>query len=179
MHLLGNVLDSGKASSRCICQGPICFNIFQQLANISIFDNRKGSCFQPKTFGTLLSPAEVYGVLSGTMPGNRSWTFLGKRISPKCLATLLGIRPQRFQVVRLEDLINGTGALEVTPGLIWTTFFYHLVIVRYNMFCSTKMKWFPSVKTRIMRKNICFTVLLYCLGMGMGLNKNNPISNNS
>lgn len=97
MHLLGNVLDSGKASSRCICQGPICFNIFQQLANISIFDNRKGSCFQPKTFGTLLSPAEVYGVLSGTMPGNRSWTFLGKRISPKCLATLLGIRPQRFQ----------------------------------------------------------------------------------
>ena len=57
----------------------------------------KGNCFQPKTFGTLLSPAEVYGVLSGTMPGNRSWTFLGKRISPKCLATLLGIRPQRFQ----------------------------------------------------------------------------------
>lgn len=97
MHLLGNVLGSGKASSRCICQGPICFNIFQQLANISIFENRKGNCFQPKTFGTLLSPAEVYGVLSGTMPGNRSWTFLGKRISPKCLATLLGIRPQRFQ----------------------------------------------------------------------------------
>ena len=48
-----------------------------------------------------------------------------------------------FNVVGLEDLINGIGALEVTPGFIWITFVHHRHMVRYSVF-PTNLNLFPS-----------------------------------
>lgn len=39
---------------------------------------------------------EIASVMDGTQKGNRTWHFLGQRVSRHCLATLLGCRPQRF-----------------------------------------------------------------------------------
>lgn len=40
---------------------------------------------------------EIYERMQGTVWGQRSWELLGKRVSSKCLATILGVRPQRFK----------------------------------------------------------------------------------
>ena len=41
--------------------------------------------------------AEIYDRMKNTVWGNRSWQLCGKLVSSKCLASLLGIRPQRLK----------------------------------------------------------------------------------
>ena len=40
---------------------------------------------------------EIFETMQGTVWGQRSWELLKKRVSSKCLASILGVRPQRFK----------------------------------------------------------------------------------
>lgn len=42
-------------------------------------------------------PPQIYNIMKGTKLGERRWVLLGKCLAPKCLATLLGIRSDRFK----------------------------------------------------------------------------------
>jgi hypothetical protein len=101
LQVSGYLLVPREASTRCICLSLIiwaglnvtiiCFTRYSLNQSALEYNQISTSHEYLKFYLT-----QIYETMRGTRRGAREWSFLGKRISHKCIAAIWGIRPQRF-----------------------------------------------------------------------------------
>ena len=154
LQVSGYLLVPREASTRCICLSLIiwaglnvtiiCFTRYSLNQSALEYNQISTSHEYLKFYLT-----QIYETMRGTRRGAREWSFLGKRISHKCIAAIWGSGPKDSQELGQVYWIYGTDALVLKPSWFGK-----------NMSCA---KFYTSVVSPIILYNMRFPIYLWLL----------------